>query len=106
MVSAGNSDEIPVKIEDHEDSQKIKVPDPSMDEEHKEEPEVVQAPGSSEGEDTTMMEGAWADILGSGQLKKKVRKKGLKWNFSINTHVTNTLSDHTKGNTKYQTNQQ
>lgn len=26
----------------------------------------------SAGEDETLMEGAWADILGSGQLKKKV----------------------------------
>ena len=73
MIPAGNSDANSVNNEDHEDSQKIKVPDPSMDDEQKEKPEIIEA--SSEGDDTTMMEGAWADILGSGQLKKKVSFK-------------------------------
>lgn len=57
--------------EEHEDSQKIKVPDPSIDEEHgKMKP--LETPEKENDEDTTLIEGAWADILGSGQLKKKV----------------------------------
>lgn len=54
--------------EPHEDSDKINVPDPSMNEEQQEKEE----PLTTEGDDQSMMEGAWADILGSGQLKKKV----------------------------------
>ena len=56
--------------EEHEDSQKIKVPDPSIDEEHgKMQP--LETPEKENSEDTPLIEGAWADILGSGQLKKK-----------------------------------
>ena len=53
-----------------EDSKKIKIPDPSMAEDNEQEPVIV--PTNPEDEDASMMEGAWADILGSGQLKKKV----------------------------------
>ena len=62
-----------------EDSQKIKVPDPELVEEQiikESEPEP-----SEEEEKTNLIEGAWADILGSGQLKKKV------WNMVILKHV-------------------
>ncbi|XP_046437656.1 peptidyl-prolyl cis-trans isomerase FKBP8-like isoform X1 [Daphnia pulex] len=61
---------------EHEDSQKIKVPDPSIDEEAgKMQP--LETPDKDNIEDTTLIEGAWADILGSGQLKKKTVKKGI-----------------------------
>jgi hypothetical protein len=32
----------------------------------------LETPEKENDEDTTLIEGAWADILGSGQLKKKV----------------------------------
>ncbi|KAI9556257.1 hypothetical protein GHT06_018831 [Daphnia sinensis] len=64
------------KTEDHEDSEKIKVPDPSMHEEHEEKTQTLAAADTAGGEEQSIMEGAWADVLGSGQLKKKTIKKG------------------------------
>lgn len=66
-----HSGQVGEDTEEHEDSQKIKVPDPSIDEEAgKMQP--LETPDKDNIEDTTLIEGAWADILGSGQLKKKV----------------------------------
>ena len=66
-----HSGQVSEDTEEHEDSQKIKVPDPSIDEEAgKMQP--LETPDKDNIEDTTLIEGAWADILGSGQLKKKV----------------------------------
>jgi len=55
-----------------EDSQKIKVPDPSIAEDDGEAPSVKTADAPAETTGETLIEGAWADILGSGHLKKKV----------------------------------
>lgn len=55
-----------------EDTQKISVPDPSLADDYEE----VVASRLQDDTSQSMMEGAWADILGSGQLKKKVLKPG------------------------------
>jgi len=58
--------------ESFEDSGKIQVPDPEMVDET--ENKALAEDGHDEKEESgeTMIEGAWADILGSGNLKKKV----------------------------------
>lgn len=58
---------------DFEDAKRISIPDPSIIESDS----VTETSPSSCSEQTeSMMEGAWADILGSGQLKKKTLKHG------------------------------
>jgi hypothetical protein len=115
MTLLTHSGQVSENTEEHEDSKKIKVPDPSIDEEHgKIEPLETQEKES--GEDTTMIEGAWADILGSGQLKKKV-SIALIDSLCINgpyllqnvmkTHEVQQLYlDHQKRNTKHQAHNQ
>ena len=51
-----------------EDGDKISVPDPSMIDNNT----STSVPSSSTEQNEPLIEGAWADILGSGQLKKKV----------------------------------
>lgn len=71
------SDQENGKTEDHEDSKKIKVPDPSMHEEHDEKIQTLETADTTGGDEQSIIEGAWADVLGSGQLKKKVSSKSL-----------------------------
>lgn len=52
------------------DDDKVKVPDPSIVED--EEPLAEKTLEENAENKESMIEGAWADILGSGQLKKKV----------------------------------
>lgn len=53
-----------------DESDKVKVPDPSMNEDDEEKIKTEAAEDKDSKE--SMIEGAWADVLGSGQLKKKV----------------------------------
>lgn len=55
-----------------EDGDKISVPDPSMIDNNT----STSVPSSSTEQNEPLIEGAWADILGSGQLKKKTMKHG------------------------------
>ena len=77
LATAGQQPEITEGEEtpsssEFEDSQKIKVPDPSIAEDDGEVPPVKTADAPAEIIGETLIEGAWADILGSGHLKKKV----------------------------------
>jgi len=56
-----------------EDGDKISVPDPSIIETST---LLETSPSSDTEQNDSMMDGAWADILGSGQLKKKTLQHG------------------------------
>ena len=81
---------------------KLKILDPDMGEEQKDQEPIEQSSGTKEEE--SMMEGAWADILGSGQLKKKVSKTYHPFTKKISLNLS--ALDPQKRSTKYQTNEQ
>lgn len=66
------SGELPSSNKVHNDDEKIQIPDPSMEEEQTEKVPIIPASENNDNAEP-LIEGAWADILGSGQLKKKVK---------------------------------